>query len=512
MDTKFQPDSLSIDTTQDAVTVALSLSEILSCIFSFLRHDRKTLASATCVNRIWFDEVTRFRWITSNTKNLIAVEASRRKIYAPKIREFTLQDVFGHPNLDLEFRLLQVLHFTTFPGFQDVNVCQYLQPALEEVYFTGWPPNVFLQGLNSHCPRLRVMVQTKPSFKEKHNFIDFFTSNQSLKRVQLTLIPLDRDRMAAAFHALSKLPLLEDLTILGETYKGTLIRLQKLRLSEFDDSGSDMPGSDMPDPDNSFSDSSRSGYCFDSVRMVKLTVSAPALSLLSLTFSAMTTLSLVVHMRTDDDSLEALAGLPLESLELRRGVGVRLRSHELLFLRNAKSLKSLIIKPEPFNPNGQMSTLKIEEDHFEQIFEKLSALETLLIWFTLDMPASDITMKKLGRSCPKLENLRLYVPVDLLTWLDTAELLFPNLKFAWISSVIDQNIMGESDDANAELMATILDRHAPKLDRFVALSSYAFRPANADMLSSLVMRYHGRIKETGQTRRARDEARGMVAR
>jgi hypothetical protein len=493
--------------SQEATAIALSLSEILSCIFSFLRHDHKTLASATCVNRIWFDEVTRFRWITSNTKNLIAVEASRRKLYAPKIREFTLQDVFGHPNLDLEFRLLQVLHFTAFPGFQDVNVCQYLQPALEEVYFTGWPPNVFLQGLNSHCPRLRVMVQTKPSFTEKHNFIGFFNSNQSLKRVQLTLIPLDRDRMAAAFHALSKLPLLEDLTIIGETYKGTLIRLQKLRLSESDGSGSEMPGSDSPSSDNS-----RFSYCFDSVRRVKLTVSAPTLSLLSSTFSAMTTISLVVHMRTEDDSLEALAGLPLESLELRRGVGVRLRSNELLFLRNAKSLKSLIIKPEPFNPNGQMSTLRIEEDHFEQIFEKLSALETLLIWFTLEMPTSDITMKKLGRSCPKLENLRLYVPVDLLTWLDTFEPLFPNLKFAWISSVIDQNIIGESDDTNAELMATILDRHAPKLDRFVALNSYAFRPANADMLSSLVMRNHGRIKETGQTRHARDEARSMVSR
>jgi hypothetical protein len=501
MDTEFQLDSLSMR-PQEATTVALSLSEILSCIFKFLRHEYKTLASATRVNRIWFDEVTRFRWATSNTKNLIAVEASRRKIYAPKIREFTLQDVFGHPNLDLEFRLLQILHFTAFPGFQDVNVCQYLQPALEEVYFTGWPPNVFLQGLNSHCPRLRVMVQTKPSFKEKHNFIDFFTSNQSLKRVQLTLIPLDRDRMAAAFHALSKLPLLEDLTIIGETYKGTLIRLQKLRLSESEISGSDMSGSD----------SSRSGCCFNSVRRVKLTVSAPALSLLSSTFSAMTTISLVVHMRTDDESLEALAGLPLESLELRRGVGVRLRSHELLFLCNARTLKSLIIKPEPFNPNGQMSTLRIEEDHFEQIFEKLSALETLLIWFTLEMPTSDITMKKLGRSCPRLESLRLYVPVDLMTWLDTPELLFPSLKFAWISSVIDQNIMGESDETNAELMAAILDRHAPKLDRFVALNSYAFRPANADMLSSLVMRHHGRIKETGQTRHARDEARGMVTR
>lgn len=496
MDTKSQLDSFSTR-PQEATAIALSLSEILSCIFSFLRHDHKTLASATCVNRTWFDELTRFRWVTSNTKNLIAVEASRRKIYAPKIREFTLQDVFGHPNLDLEFRLLHVLHFTAFPGFQDVNVCQYLQPALEEVYFRGWPPNVFLQGLNSHCPRLRVMVQTKPSFMEKPNFIGFFNSNQSLKRVQLTLIPLDRDRMAAAFHALSKLPLLEDLTILGETYRSTLIRLQKLRLSE-----SDMPGSD----------SSRSGHCFESVRRVKLTVSAPALSLLSSTFSAMTTISLVVHMRTDDESLEALAGLPLESLELRRGVGVRLQSHELLFLRNAKSLKSLIIKPEPFNPNGQMSTLKIEEDHFEQTFENLSALETLLIWFTLDMPTSDLTMKKLGRSCPKLENLRLYIPVDLLTWLDTPELLFPNLKFAWISSVMDQNIMGESDDTNAELMAGILDRHAPKLDRFVALNSYAFRPANADMLSSLVMRSHGRIKETGQTRHARDEARSMVSR
>jgi hypothetical protein len=488
MDTEAQLDSLSIDTRPPAATtVALSLSEILSCIFSSLRHDHKTLASATCVNRIWFHEVTRFRWATSNTKNLMAVEASRRNIYAPKIRELTLQDTFGHPNLDLEFRLLQILHFTEFPGSQDVNLCQYLQPALEEVYFRGWPPNVFLHGLNSHCPRLRVMVQTKPSFMEKYNFIDFFTSNQSLKRVQLTFIPLCKDRMVAAILALSKLPHLEDLTILGELHNSTLSRLQKLRMSDSDILSSD--------------------YCFDSVRRVKLTITVRALPLLSSIFSAMTTISLVVQMRTEGESLEALASLPLESLELRLGVGVRLWSHELLFLSNAERLKSLIIKPEPFNTGGRMSTFKISNTHFEQIFAKLAALETLLIWFTLKMPTSSTTMVDLARSCPRLENLRLYITIDLTTWWDVTAPLFPNLKFAWVSSVSDPNNLEDHTETSAQLMADVLDRHAPKLNRFVAINHYAFRPTVADELSSWVMRCHGRIKETGQTRHAREENR-----
>lgn len=159
-----------------------------------------------------------------------------------------------------------------------------------------------------------------------------------------------------------------------------------------------------------------------------------------------------------------------------------------------------------------MSTFKISDTHFEQIFEKLSALETLLIWFALDMSNSITTFKSLGRSCPRLENLRLYLSVDLMTWAHIPEPLFPNLKFAWISSVGDQIPVQAANEIMAGLMAHVLDRHAPKLNRFVALKSYDFRPTNADGLSSLVMRMHGRIKETGQTRHARDEARGTVIR
>lgn len=492
MDTEIQFGSLSIQTPPHQTTPeALSLPEVLSCIFSFFKGNRKILRSAACVNQIWFEEATRLLWDTSDTQALSAVEASRRTVYAPKIREFTLRSVFSHPNLDLDFRLLRILHFTDIPGSQDVNPSQFLRPALEEIYFRGWPPTGLLQQLNIRCPNLRVMVQTKPSFMEKQKFIEFLASNQSLQRVQLTLIPLDKDRMLAAFLALGSLPKLEDLTVLGETYNGTLARLQRLRLSYAEAS---------------------SKPCFETVRKVKLTTEVPALSLLNSTFGAMTNISLVVHMRTEGQSLEALASLPLESLELSLGIGVKLWSHELLFLRNAKNLKRLIIKPEPFNPRGRMSTFKTSSTDFEQIFEELSALDTLLIWFTLDMPNSRTALEQLGRSCPKLENMRLYMPIDLMAWLHVPNPLFPNLKFAWVSTVSDSNGFGNNNDSNAELMAQILNRHAPKLDRFVALDSYDFRPTNADPLSSLVMRWHGRIKETGQTRHAREANRGTVNR
>lgn len=154
-----------------------------------------------------------------------------------------------------------------------------------------------------------------------------------------------------------------------------------------------------------------------------------------------------------------------------------------------------------------MSTFKISSTHFEQIFENLSALDTLLIWFTLDMPSSDTALKQLGRCCPKLENMRLYMPIDPMAWSHIPNQLFPNLRFAWISTVSSPNGFSNTNDSSAELMAQILNRHAPKLDRFVALSSYDFRPTNADPLSSLVMRWHGRIKETAQTRHAREENR-----
>jgi len=493
MDTEIRLGSLSLQTPPQTAPSALSLPEVLSCIFRFLKHHRKTLRSAACVSQVWFDEATRLLWDRSDTNALIAVEASRRIIYAPKIRELTLRAVLDHPNSNLDFRLLRILHFDDFPGSQDVNLSQLLQPALEEVYFTGWPHIMLLQKFNIRCPNLRTMIQTKPSFKEKHKFIEFLASNQSLQRVQLTLIPLDKDRMLAAFLALSRLPKLEDLTVLGETYNGTLARLQR-SLSESDP------------------EASRSMPSFASIRRVKLTTGVPALSLLNSTFSAMTTISLVVHMRTEGQTLEALASLPLESLELSLGIGVRLWSHEMLFLRNARKLKRLILKPEPFNPRGRMSTFQCSTTHFEQIFEKLSALDTLLIWFTLDMPNSYMALKKLGRSCPKLENMRLYIAIDLMAWLHVPDPLFPKLKFAWVSTVSDSNGFGNTNDSNAELMAQVLNRHAPKLDRFVALNSYDFRPTNADPLSSLVMRWHGRIKETGQTRHAKEESRGTVNR
>lgn len=279
MDFAIRLDALSIQTPPQQTTPgALSLPEVLSCILSFLKGNRKTLRSAACVNQIWFDEATRLLWDTSDTAALIAVEASRRTIYAPKIRQFTLQAVFSHPNIDLDFRLLRVLHFTDFPGSQDAS--EYLQPVLEEIYFRAWPPTSILQELNVRCPKLRVMVQTKPFFKEKQKFIEFLASNQSLQRVQLTLIPLDKDRMLAAFLALSGMPKLEDLTVLGETYSCTLVRLQRSRMSDSEAASCSKP-------------------CFDSICRVKLTTSVPALSLLNSTFSAMTSISLVVHMRTE---------------------------------------------------------------------------------------------------------------------------------------------------------------------------------------------------------------------
>jgi hypothetical protein len=480
MVTGAQLDSLPIRMALQQMTPdALSIPEILSCVFSLL--DVKTLQSAACVNHIWFEETTRLLWATSNTKKLMAVEASRRLIYAPKVREFTLQDNFGHPNLDLDFKMLRVLRFTEFPGPRDTNLSQYLQPALEEVHFRHWPPAVFLHGLNKHCPRLLMLVQTSATYKERPDLIDFFTSNHSLQCVQLTLIPLDEHETVAAMLALSRLPHLEDLTIVGETSMNSLAQL-------------------------------RSKSSFASVRRLKLTVEVSALSLLSRTFTAVSALSLDVLIKTETHTLDALASLPLKSLELRVAAGVTLSSQELLFLQNAGSLRSLIIKPQPFNPRGTMSTFSISNTHFEQIFEKLSALETLLIWFALDMPNSITIFSNLGQSCPRLENLRLYLSVDLMTWAHIPKPLFPNLKFAWISSVGDQIPVQAANEIMAGLMAHVLDRHAPRLNRFVAIKSYDFRPTNADGLSSLVMRMHGRIKETGQTRHVRDEARGTVIR
>ncbi|CAD0115220.1 unnamed protein product [Aureobasidium uvarum] len=417
----------------------------------------------------------------------MAVEASRRAIYAPKICELTLQAVFSHPNLDLNFQLLRILRFTDFPGPQDTNLSQYLQPALEEVHLRHWPPAVFLHGLNKHCPRLRVLSQVSTAYKDKSDIIDFFASNQSLRCVQFTILPLNEDEVLAAMLALSKIHSLEELIIVGETSTDTLTQLQVLHPSS-------------------------SKYSFGSVRKVKLTVRIPSLQLLPTIFGAMTTLSLELPIQSNDHELDALVGLPLESLQLHIAAGVTLSPQQLLFLRITETLRSLIIKPRPFNPMATMATFGLSNADFKHLFAKFSNLETLLIWFALEIPDPDVAFQDLGQSCPRLENLRLYCYIDLTAWCDTPNPLFPNLKFAWVSSVSSQSFLGKTNETTAQLLAEILDRHAPQLDRFVALKRYNFRPTDCDQLSQMVMRAHGRIKEIGQTRHAKDESRGMAIR
>ncbi|KAG9565451.1 hypothetical protein KCU71_g6449, partial [Aureobasidium melanogenum] len=454
-------------------STALSLPEILSCVFNWLGQDRKTLRSAACVNKIWFHEATRLLWAKSDLKALMAIKpSSRRAIYASKICDFTIHFGWDHTDtdLDLDFQLLRVLRFTDFTLPQDVDLRPYIQPTLEKLILRDWPPITFLDGLNKHCPRLREISQMSPK-SNRPGLVEFFTMNKTLQRVHLMLAPLDEHEILAATIALSNITSLEDVTIYGAISMSTMAQLQESK--------------------------------FESVRKLRIHVEVPALPVLSTIFSAMTRLSLELSIDSDAHSLEALVGLPLEFLQLHVAVGIKLSAQELLVLPN--NLKSLMISPAPIKHRERtMPKWEISNDQFKQIFATLSKLEYLLIWFALDIPSPASALKDLGRSCPRLENLRVYCPIDITAWWDIPDPLFPSLKFAWVSSVSDRNLLGEVNETTAQLMAEILDRHAPNLDRFVALDRYTFRPNVGDQLSQLTMRAHGRIKETGQTKHARN--------
>ncbi|KAG9664740.1 hypothetical protein KCU95_g4215, partial [Aureobasidium melanogenum] len=460
------------------IPAALSLPEILSCVFNLLGQDRKTLRSAACVNRIWFHEATRLLWAKSDLKALMAIEpSSRRTIYASKICHFTIHFGFDHvdTDLDLDFQLLRVLHFTDFTLPQDINLRPYIQPTLEKLHLRDWPPITFLDGLNKYCPRLREFTQMSPK-SNRPGLVEFFAMNKTLRRVQLMLAPLDEHEIFAATAALSNITSLEDLTIYGEISLNTMVQLQE--------------------------------WQFESVRNLRIHVGVPALRMLPTMFGAMIRLSLELSIDSDVHSLDALVGLPLEFLQLHVAVGIRLSPQELLVL--PKNLKSLMISPSPIKQRERMPKWEISNDQFKQIFANLSKLESLLIWFALDIPSPASALEDLGRSCSKLENIRLYCPIDITAWWDIPKPLFPRLKFAWVSSVSDRNLLGEVNETTAQLMAEILDRHAPNLDRFVALDSYTFRPSVGDQLSQLTMRAHGRIKETGQTKHAKEESRSLT--
>ncbi|KAG9598260.1 hypothetical protein KCV04_g5645, partial [Aureobasidium melanogenum] len=417
-------------------STALSLPEILSCVFNLL--DRNTLQSAACVNRIWFHEATRLLWAKSDLKTLMAIEpSSRRTIYAPKICDFTLHFGFDHTGTDLglDFQLLRLLRFTDLTLPQDVNLRPYIQPSLEEVHFRDWPPTTFLDGLNEYCPRLREMSHMSPK-SNRPGLVEFFTMNKTLRRVRLMLAPLDEHETLAATVALSKIISLEDLTIYGAISLKTMVQLQESQ--------------------------------FGSVRNLRIHVGVPALPLLPTIFGAMTRLSLELSIDSDIHSLDALVGLPLEFLQLHVAVGIKLSPQELLVL--PKNLKSLMISPAPIKHRERaMPKWEISNDQFKQIFANLSKLEYLLIWFALDIPSPASALKDLGRSCPRLENLRVYCSIDITAWWDIPKPLFPSLKFAWVSSVSDQNLLGEVNETTAQLMAEILDRHAPNLDSAPAL-------------------------------------------
>lgn len=453
-------------------------------MLNMLGQDRKSLRSAACVNQVWFHEATRLLWAKSNTRALMTVVPSRRTLYASKICDLKLESGSDRYNtdLDLDFELLRVLRFDNLPLPRDFNLAPYIQPTLEEVHFKDWPPITFLEGLNKHCPRLRGFSQMSLRSNGRPGLAEFFTANKTLRSVRLTLYPQDEDEVLAATVALSKIISLEDLTLYGEISLNTMERLQR-----------------SP---------------FASVRKLRIHIGLPALPLLSTTFSAMTRLSLELLIDSDVHALDALVGLPLVFLQLQVATGVKLSPQELLVLRNAKDLQTLSISPKPFPQRERMPRWEISIDQFKQIFANLSKLDSLLIWYALDIPSPTSALRDLGRSCPMLENLRLYCPIDITAWWDIPKPLFPRLKFAWVSSVSDRNLLGEVNETTAQLMAEILDRHAPNLDRFVALDRYGFRPTDGDydQLSRLTMRAHGRIKETGQTRHAREENRGVTIR
>lgn len=485
MDT-LKPESLSIQNApQSTASAALSIPEILSCVLNTLGQDRKSLRLAACVSRIWFHEATRLLWAKSDLRTLMAIEpSSRRAVYAPKICDLKLEFDSGRydTNLDLDFQLLRVLHLNDFTLPRDVNLRPYIQPTLEEVHFRHyWPPTTFLDGLNRHCPRLRELSHMSPN-SNRTGLVEFFTMNNTLRRVRLMFAPLDEQEILAATVALSNIISLEDLTIHGEISLSTMKRLQRSQ--------------------------------FGSVRKLRIHIEVSALPLLSTTFSAMTRLSLELLIDSDVHALDALAGLPLVFLQLHVATDVKLSLQKLLVLRNANNLQSLTISPKPFPQREGMPKLEISNEQFKQIFANLSKLDSLLIWFALDIPSPASAFKDLGESCPMLENLRLYCPIDITAWWDIPKPLFPRLKFAWVSSVSDRNLLGEVNETTAQLLAEILDRHAPNLDRFVALYRYGFRPTdgNYDQLSRLTMRAHGRIKETGQTKHEREEKRGLTTR
>lgn len=483
----------SIQTALPRMTpAALSLPEILSSIFKLLQHDRKTLLSAACVNQIWFHEAIRHLWAKTDLKALIAVETSRRAIYAPKICDLTIPS--GHTNLNLEFQLLRILRFDCLFGPSDEGLSQYLRPTLEEIYLRHWPPISFLDGLNNYCPQLREFTQVGPQLGRRPGIVEFFSKNQTIRRIRLTLLPRDEPETIATILALSKVINLEGLMTIGEVPTEALAQFQE---SQHD--GFDFSRSNVRKP-------------FGLVHTVRIMIGVSALPFLSTAFSALTSLSLELAITNDDHALDALVDLPLRSLHLHVATGVRLSSQELLVLHNTKSLQHLMISPKPFNRRPRMPKFEISNDQFKQIFANLSRLETLLIWYALDVPDPNTALKDLGQSCPKLVNLRLYCPIDITAWCDIPKLLFPSLKFAWVSSVSDQNLLGETNETTAQMLAEILNRHAPELDRFVALDRYDFRPNVGDELSQLTMRAHGRIKETGQTKHAREENRGVANR
>ncbi|CAD0100867.1 unnamed protein product [Aureobasidium mustum] len=426
-------------------------------------------------------------------KALIAVEASRRAIYAPKICDLTLLPGLKHTNLNLDFRLLRILRVDGFPEFQhDEDLSQYLQPALEEVYLKHWPSATSFDGLNKYCPRLQVLDQdvSVRNDNQRCGLVEFLNTNRTLRRVRLMISPSDLHQMLAVLTALRRVITLEDLEIMGEI---STVTLEQLRDSQHDESISSRPDEH-----------------FGSVRRIKVIVRVSALPLLPTIFSAMTDLSLNLRVDSNDGhahDLDALVGLPLESLRLHVGAGARVPSEELLCLRDTQSLKSLIINTSTFP--SPMPKFKVTNYQFKQIFANLSRLETLLCMFPLDIPDPDTALKDLGQSCPKLETIRLYCPIDIIAWMDIPEPVFPSLKFCWFSKVSDRNLLGEQNETTAQLLAEVLDRHAPNMDRFVALDRYTFHPNAGDQLSKMTMRAHGRIKETGQTRHAKEQTRNM---
>lgn len=404
-------------------TNPLALPEILLSVFRSLidYHDRSDLARAIRVNKLWFDCGISILWRSPDLKHLVAVDATRRQIYAScVVKLWRVRHGDHHFQFqDLDFCSLKQVHLDGGRSAQSERsypLEQYFPSGLRQLTLSvgSLLTNALLERLAATSTHLNsLMINTEHGSASASAIINLISRNMELDEVVLVAGKGDSFDDKLLVHLATR-PNLKNIKIRGIWSANIMERVFQ----------------EVESP-------------FGNLTTLELRVSSAAVSRLVTMLPNVNSLNLRMEDVDHDFLVHISTMTKLQTLGLEVN-GFEIKPDELLSLRSLENLETLEISELCFGRFFSL-TSKISDAEFELMVSNLRSLN--VFYFGVQGNLSVDCLATLSRHCPQLAICSLTVNGSLQEiGLETREHpMFPKLESLSLEGVTEVGWTRQND-------------------------------------------------------------------